>query len=74
MTRPPTVPCEPIDAAAILDIKESCSSVVKSLLNCGISVIGEFRSAEGVTGWFDVCKEHNELIFEKYLLKSTNLH
>lgn len=50
MTRPPTVPCDPIDAAAILDIKDNCSSVVNSLLNCGSRVIGELRSALGVMG------------------------
>jgi hypothetical protein len=32
------------------EIKEICSSVEKSPLNCGKRVIGEFRSAEGVIG------------------------
>lgn len=48
MIRPPTVPWDPIEAAAMREINESCSSVANSLLNCGIIVIGEFKSAVGV--------------------------
>lgn len=48
MIRPPTVPCDPMDAAAMREIKEICSCDVNSLLNCGNSVIGEFKSVVGV--------------------------
>lgn len=48
MMRPPTVPCDPMEAVAMREIKEICSSVVNSLLNCGKSVIGEFKSVVGV--------------------------
>lgn len=48
MINPPTVPCDPIEAVAMREISEICSSVVNSLPNCGISVIGEFMSADGV--------------------------
>lgn len=61
MINPPTVPCDPIEATAILDIKESCSSVVNSfVLKFGISVIGEFRSAEGVIGCCDICRKEKK--------------
>lgn len=48
MMRPPTVPCDPIEAAAILEISEICSSVANSVPNFGIMVIGEFKSVFGV--------------------------
>ena len=63
MTSPPTVPCDPIDAAAIREINESCSLVVNSPLNDGKIVIGEFRSVVGVIA-VDICKK-NSIIIQK---------
>lgn len=40
-TRPPTVPCDPIDAQAILEITESCSGV---MLTVDANVFGELES------------------------------
>lgn len=48
MINPPTVPCEPIEAVTTREINEIWSSVVNSLPNWGIIVIGEAMSAEGV--------------------------
>lgn len=48
MIKPPTVPCDPMEAVAMREINEICSSVVNSEPNCGIKLIGEFKSVVGV--------------------------
>lgn len=63
MIRPPTVPWDPIEAAAMREINERCSSVVNSLLNCGSRVIGEFKSVVGVIAC-DIWNNYkNQLLF-----------
>lgn len=71
-TKPPTVPCDPMDATANRDIIDNCSGLMPAVV-VGIRHIGVFESALGDIS-FGICKKRRDFKIRRKELSSEVVH